>query len=225
GLLVPLFLISIKEFKKTDENFFLVTWVLISLILSFFPFGFARFYLRGLFLPIILFVILNSKQYVKILDLPKILIFILLAVVIPISSFFVFYKRIDEVTKNNHWYYLTTDEIDATNYLKTKKGGIFSYYTLGNYVPAVTNSAVYFGHFIQTPNSQLKIMNIAKFYSNTYSEEEARKLLKNENISYVFYGSEEKEITKNYSKQNVLNYSFLDTVFKNDQVTIYSVKH
>jgi uncharacterized membrane protein len=53
------------------------------------------------------------------------------------------------------------------------------------------------------------------------SEEEARYIVRGNNISYIYWGQEEQAIAPMSSG---LTYSFLEEVYKNERVVVYRVK-
>ena len=224
GILTPLIILQLKNPKKDRKFYFLNLWLFIGLFLSFLPFGFARFYLRTLFFPIIILILLNISYLSKLIHLNQKVFLILLIIVVPISSFFIAYKRLNEVTKNNQWFYINKAENQALDYLNKNaiNQGILSSYYFGNIIPARTNSTVYFGHLLQTPNSQDKINNLMRFYANIISDDEAYKFIIDNNISYVVWDKEEQNITKNNSNEKQLKYKFLKQEFKEGNVVIYS---
>ena len=214
GILLPLLIIPLRKWHENDRNFFLTVWLVISLALAFLPLGFARFYLRTLFLPMILLIFLNLDRITKEVRLSKQVIIILLIFLVPLSTFYIFYKRLAEVTRQNPWYFISEEESQALDYLagnSIKGSGVLADYHLGNYIPAYSNNQVYFGHLIQTPDSSEKLDNILRFYAQKYSDHQAQSFLIKENISYIVSGNKEN-----------LKYSFLKPVFQNNEVTIFS---
>ncbi|MFH0936774.1 MAG: hypothetical protein V1808_00565 [Candidatus Daviesbacteria bacterium] len=223
GILSPLIILQLKNPKNNAQFYFLNFWFFISFFLSFFPFGFARFYLRILFFPAILLVILNLDLLSKYIKLSKKVILILLLLTVPISSFYIFAQRIKEAGSSNRWFYITADEKKAIDFIKIQeKDGILAAYTLGNYIPAIISKKVYFGHLLQTPNSDQKINQLVNFYSNKFSESEAKNFLEENKINYIIWGPDEQKITSSTLKDNKLKYSFLKTVFLEDDTFIYS---
>lgn len=75
-------------------------------------------------------------------------------------------------------------------------------------------------------HSQNKLQNLYLFYTNSTSKDQAKNFLTQNNISYVVFGKEEKELNKASLKEkpNELNYEFLSPVFTNSNVIIFSVK-
>ena len=226
GVLLPLLIYQLFNKKRSSAWIFLNLWFFLSLFSAYFPLPFSRYYLRGLFFPASILAI-NSLGAVskKIRVSRKILLFALL-VLVPISSFFIAQQRIEYVNSGDiQWYFLLKEEKEALTYLdKNTQGGtgVLASYTMGNYIPAHTGNRVYFGHHYQTPNSKEKIKNLTRFYKNEYSEEEARQFLIKNNISYVVWGPDEKDITLKHSGEEQLKYTFLEKVYSNPKVTIFS---
>ncbi|KKS65144.1 hypothetical protein A3A14_00170 [Candidatus Daviesbacteria bacterium RIFCSPLOWO2_01_FULL_43_38] len=211
--------------KKDKTTVFLNIWFFSSLLLSFLPFGFSRFYLRALFFPAVILSLLSLELISSKLHLSKKFLISILLVILPLSSFYMSYKRVAEVENNNHWYYLKSTEREALEFLDTKtpKGsGVLASYTMGNYIPANTNNKVYFGHLLQTPDAEEKINNIIMFYSNKFSEDDAAEFVKEAGITYIIFGPEERNITLSNSQSMDLKYKFLHPVFKNPEVIIYT---
>lgn len=224
GVLIPMLFYQLKKGGRSHAYFFLNLWFFISLLLSFLPLGFARFYLRTLFLPLVLLTLLTLKPLAKKLKVtPKILLLVLVFI-LPVSSLYITYKRMYEVVQNNNWYYLTSSDQKMLDILRQEGSGkgILTSYTLGNIIPAQTESKVYFGHLLQTPKAQEKIPNIIKFYSHNLTEEEARNFLNQEKISYIVYGREEQEITFSATGDKQLKYKFLKPVFFEGGTYLYT---
>lgn len=97
---------------------------------------------------------------------------------------------------------------------------VLSKITAGNYIPAYSGNFVYLGHSGETPDYDMRTKKVDEFFSGSLPEKQALKFLKTENISYVFYGPQEKE----NSLQDINNYSFLTPVYQTPLVTIYKIK-
>ncbi len=222
GVLTPLLIYQFIKKPKGEGVMFLNVWFITSIILAFIPLGFARFYLRGLFFPGIILSVFALDQISKTSKLPLKILIGLFLVLTSISSFFMFSERIQEVKKDNHWFYLSIDEKNALDYLADKdNAGVLSGYTLGNYIPANTKARVYFGHLLQTPHASEKIQNLAAFYSQKVSTESAKRFLDQADITYIVWGEEEKQLGQN-PQAKVLGYSFLKPVFQSKDLIIYS---
>lgn len=97
---------------------------------------------------------------------------------------------------------------------------VLSQYTAGNYIPAYSGNFVYFGHNPETVFYAEKEMKVNLFFSGTMSDEQALNFLRKENISYIFYGPQEKE----KSLKDINKYKFLKPVFNSQYVTIFKIQ-
>jgi len=197
--------------------------MLISLTLSYVPLGYNRFFLRGLYLPLIFITLITLRYLVRqkkiTISLLSFFIGLYLFSTIP-STIFIFYKRISETNLPkgiNGWYYLPSDYFEAFQFLdKLPNDGILSDYWVGNHIPVYTNKSVYLGHLIQTPDAQDKKKHIQNLFANKYDPKTAKDLLVKNNIHYIFYGIQEKKYGK-------VHYDFLRPIFTNNKVTILQV--
>lgn len=101
-----------------------------------------------------------------------------------------------------------------------KEETVLSYVTAGNYIPAYAGNYVYIGH-ANTPDEDVKEKMAAYFYSGRMKPDEASEFLRKENIAYIFWGPQEKELGTMTDFGS--NYDFLKTFYSNPSVTIYKV--
>ena len=94
---------------------------------------------------------------------------------------------------------------------------VLSKITAGNYIPAYSGNFVYLGHSSETPHFDTRNINVNNFFSGTMSADDALNFLKRENITYIFYGPQEKEEAIN----SISQYKFLKAVYISPYVTIY----
>lgn len=219
GLYLPIFLFQLVGLKKNQNlKIFLTLWFSSSILLSFLPFGFARFYLRGLFFPLVLLTLLALKDLSqKLLISEKTLVFILL-IISPLSSLFIFQKRLAETKNLNPWFYQPLNIKEGFSFLaKQKANGVLTDYLFGNYIPAYTGKNVYFGHLIQTPKVREKIFLFNEFFQRKLKETQAKTFLDQNHISFIVVNPREKE------KQHP-DYPFLEKIYYNNNIEIFAVK-
>lgn len=220
GFYLPLYVYSLIKFKEQPkEKLFLILWVTICLILSYFPMGFARFYLRGLFFPLALIILFEFKKGVALSSKKLIINLILVGAILTsvITGMFVYSQKIEVVDKSNLWYYVPKEYFNGFRYLKQlPKGGVLANPIISNYIPAYSGQKVYAGHLLQTPFYADRERNIAIFYSLPISENENIAYLKNIHVSYVLYGSYEKMIGKR-------DPTYLKLLYSKNGLKIYQV--
>lgn len=225
GILSLGIIYQLPQWNKNSKLLFLNIWFLGSLVLAYLPVGFSRYYLRALFFPAVILVLINLDKIANKLRVKPITVWVIILTLALPTSLIINLGRIDAAKQSNRWYYITKEESEAIYFLNQnspKGSGILSSYILGNYIPTQTHNRVYFGHFYQTPNSKEKTENIKNFYSNNLSVEEAKSILRKNNISYIIWGPDEKEITSETPDITELKYSFLETAYKNPKVIIFS---
>lgn len=89
----------------------------------------------------------------------------------------------------------------------------------GNYIPAYAGNLVYIGHGHQTPFYwHVKLPLVKRFYQGQMTDEEAKKFLLENNISYVYFGPEEREW-----RGDELRLSFLKKVYEKGTVSVFAV--
>ena len=203
---------------KTISTLYL--WFFLNVFLSYTPLSFARYYLRGLFVPLsILLVYLLPSMAKKFSVKPRTLM-VVLGVFLFMTNGVIYIGRAWRVHVDKT-YYMELGENEMITYLDTVPvgSGILSGYELGNLIPAYTANRVYYGHAFQTPDSGAKAEELTKFYRNEMTEEEATEFLSKNAISYVVWGEEEQTLSENEE----LKYQMLDQVFKNEVGTVFSV--
>lgn len=118
--------------------------------------------------------------------------------------------------------YPMNDFYNALKWLEANtdhKTVVLSKITAGNYIPAYSGNFVYLGSTGETPNFEERTEKVNDFFSGSLPENHALKFLKAENISYVFYGPQEKE----NSLKDIAAYNFLKPVYQSPLVIIYEV--
>ncbi len=97
---------------------------------------------------------------------------------------------------------------------------ILAFETAGNYIPAYAGNFVYFGH-ANTPFESEKKAKAAEFFSGKMTLFQVEEFLKKENISYVYFGVQEKEL--GHIQDLSLIYPILKPIYTNNRVVIYKV--
>jgi len=125
------------------------------------------------------------------------------------------------ISMNNYIVYPMAGFIDALNYIEShteKEAVILSDLTAGNYIPAYAGRTVYVGHD-NTLDKEIKVDLAHQFFLGEMTPSDAEVWLMQNRITHVFFGPQEKE-----SKKDIASlYPFLREVYRNTDVTLYSV--
>lgn len=94
---------------------------------------------------------------------------------------------------------------------------VLAHLTTGNFIPAYADNTVYIGNITQTVKIGEKYDKSTDFFSGKFSLTEAKAFLKENNISYVFWGPQERDWGGDLSQ-----YPFLEKVYENQDVVIFA---
>jgi len=87
------------------------------------------------------------------------------------------------------------------------------------FIPGLTGKKTYTGHFLTTLNSTEKDKLVHQFFYEWNDSKVALDFLKSKNIKYIVH-------TKYSGFENLKQYyPFLEEVFKNETITIYTYRH
>ena len=228
GLLGIISLIQLFRIKKSKVLIFANIWFFTGVVASYLPISYSKYFLRGLFLPLSIISVFFIKKVSKKFNTDLLALSLAFLLISSLTSIYLFnLKLVSARNAGSRWVYLKREEVDAFEFLNkftTSGSGILSTYIPGNFIPSYTYNRVYYGHNTQTPSSREKIDHLTKFYTNQMSESEAEIFLEENNVSYVYWGRDEKGLTRN-SIKDYLDYKFLHPVFQNSEVVIYNIKH
>lgn len=134
------------------------------------------------------------------------------------------FRELSSPNPNNSFMYLTKQEGDALADMSKlpPDSGVLSLYRMGNYIPAFSDTRVYYGHKFQTPDNAATLQKAISFYI-TMSEKEQRKFLQEYNITYIYYGLEEATYRRQANLPIANPFSYFPIIFQNDTSIIYQI--
>jgi len=223
GVFTVSFFKYIKKYFQDSIFLFIYTWFSVHVFIAYIPhLGFARYYFLGIFIPLTIVLLYFLESLSKKYKVFTTTLFIIFA---SLSCLFILIIRIVSVLKINGAYFWNRDEISAINFIRNNiesNDGIISTYPFSNFLPALSDNSVYFGHFYQTPRSQDKIELMTRFFNNKMDESEAMSFLASNNIDYVVWKNERIK-WHNFPKLDKPDYKTLSKIFTNNEVTIWKV--
>lgn len=129
------------------------------------------------------------------------------------------------VPKGAEVMYPLRDLVEAMAWLQVntpRSAVVLSEQSTGNLIPVYSGNTVYVGH-ANTVNLEQKLLSVHAFYEGHMSENEALNWLSQENISYIVYGPEEKELTTYTVKDLRFFYPKLAPTYQNARIELYKV--
>lgn len=199
---------------------FLGTILIVQLILLFTPFAFARQFIPTIFVWVTLLAYFGIKDMlIKYSYRPVLWIGVFLCAISPVYIFI----NLFTIKPTNQYYFLTKPEGEMIEKMTMlpKQSGILSLYRIGNYLPAMTDNKVYFGHYYQTPDSINTLKKAEGFYYRL-NETEQKTFLKENRIDYIYYGLEEAKVRGIFSLKTDNPFQYFKIVYQVGPIILYS---
>lgn len=228
--------------KKKQELLSMVTWILgvsvLLILFKFFPYqSELRFVQTANHIPLVILSVYLFGELWKNIRVIKIITVITVIIIIFNGLIQVFFSLKSQTQFINQRalatiplvpyppqvMYPVNDFYNGLKWLESKTSHqtvVLSKITAGNYIPAYSGNFVYLGHAGETPDFNTRIDKTNIFFTGNMNEKQAQNFLRSENISYIFYGPQEKE----NSLKEIGDYKFLKPVYKSSLVIIYEVK-
>lgn len=225
-----------KNKKFNPRLIFLLFWLLVNAALIYSPFPFHSRYTQGLQITMVIFTVLGFlalKDYLKKKIKPPIFDFWVDNPALIFILFLLFFATAPLYSLSRDLYYFTykPGKIKATFYLandiyraidwldKQKPGVILAGGTSTNFIPAFSGQQVYAAHGHETLFYYYKAVWVALFFINNENDGLKRRILKKENIRYVFYS----EYEKRFGDFNPEGKEYLRLVFDLPEAKVYEV--
>jgi hypothetical protein len=231
GILLPLALVgSVFLVRKINyRRLWLLVWCWGTIPILYFPIAFNRRFIEGVFVPLgilaalgIYFLFTKFKTKTGRIIYSLALGIILAVSLLPTNIYNLWsFTRMQEIYKSTP-FYLPQEEYQALEWLKnnsTPSDVILSEHISGFIIPAFTARRVYIGHDLQTANFTEKKNRVEWFFKTPDNDTEKLAWLKDNNISFLFYGPNE----QSSSVFSPTEKAYLEEVFTNSQVLIFKV--
>lgn len=208
---------------KKDTQYLPLFWVLSSACLIYLPLSFQRKLIEGVHIPLCILaaegLFWGAKKLKRLFDYQRLIRIIIILTIF--SNLAVIATDLKVFRMHSFPYYLSKCEIRAMSYLEDNTSSssiVLCSYHLGNFLPARSGNRVFLGHYDQTLNSKEKERILRKFFNQEVGEGFRRKVLKEYNIGYLYYGKQEKAL----GGFNPDKCPLLARVYKNEEVSIYN---
>lgn len=219
GVLMPFVFLFLFKKNKDRKEIYLGIIFLIQLALLISPLGFRLYFLKGLFVWIVLMSFLYISQN-KFLLKNALLISVFVITITSLTRVYMLNQMLN-INKNNPFYFLSYSDKNAFDFIeRDKNSNVLSLYLVGNSIPAHTYSSVFYGHFLVTPNAKDSEEVATEFYLSMNPNDQ-RKFLEENNIRYVYYGLEEAIRRKENSLKYKDPFPYLKKVFRSKKAIIY----
>jgi hypothetical protein len=223
GVLFPLILAAFFSKEKSNQWVFFLLWFVSGWLITYLPVGFQRSLVRGLWVPAVILATMGAREIARRLKWDYLLLMIFIILFSSFSVFFTTFKRIAE-SPENRWIYLTKEEGEIIGYLRSHGNngeGILASYRIANVLPAHTNKRVYLAHGFESPRAEERAEEVYSFFAGKMTGEEAVAFFKKANITYAFWGPEERAIAR---LTEIPGKSLMELVLEKQTVSLYKVK-
>lgn len=209
--------IGIVKQKREEKYHLVLAWLFASLILVAIPFSLQRRFMFAQFIPIAILategIFLANQKHRRIL-FGSLLFFSVL------TNAFLIITGVNAAASGNPRMVLLPEEKEALLWLQDnaeENSILLCSPELGNFVPAVTDLRVLYGHPFETSNAEVMENKIIEFYDNSLATSEQRALMDLFQVQWVIMGPREVA----YGSPEIL--SSLEIVYQNEAVTLYSL--
>lgn len=124
-------------------------------------------------------------------------------------------------TGDQSHFHLSTSEVSALDFIAKhipKESMILSQFRMGNVIPAFAPTRSFLGYTLTDGEDKKSFADF--FFSQSVPDSDALGGLQSNDIQYIYYGIDEKK-----SLEKPLQYSFLTSIFSNENVEIYKANY
>ena len=218
-LIISIFGLFTRQFSKSRTERFLMVWMLAQAILLYAPFGLQRRLSLGLYFPLVIIAVLTLDRLIRNKKKLQFVFLLLLIISIP-SNLVVIGSGIAGVMKKDPFVVLDNDEMQSYHWLSSNVDPgkiILAGPMSGNRIPAFADLRVFYGHPFETTNAKEQRNFIEQAYSSEDDKDETFQMLQELEVSYVFYGPEERELGQPQWLEN------LEVLFTAGEYSIYEI--
>ncbi len=230
---------SMALIREKREGLLLVAWAIIIPPLLYLPLNPQRRFVAGLHIPLSILATIglyryllprmeSSRLWARITSheryeprsLRRFVLVALFLLTLP-SNLYILASLGVTAIQHPYPFYHEQAEVEAVDWLAahtSSEDTVFTTYWTGSYIAARAGNRVFLGHWAETMNYARK-MEEAKTFFGPASDEWRKELLRDYNISYLFYGPREKALPGFEPRDE----PYLVEVYTNSEVSVYEL--
>ncbi|MCS7248954.1 MAG: hypothetical protein NZ840_12050 [Anaerolineales bacterium] len=220
---------AVRVGKKEAKFVLPLVWVLVSLILVYFPSPLQRRFMIGLYIPMVALAMLAYREVAgshekRLKGLPLSFWLNLSVGVSMVTNLILLFAAFNALQRRDPSLFLYREETEAFQWLRERlprDGVVLAAPTSGNLIPAWTGLRVVYGHPFETIHAAERKAQVERFYRGEMSLEERESFLAAHSVDAVVWGVREREIATE-EMEEYLERSF-PVGYRSGQVTIYLV--
>jgi hypothetical protein len=212
------------------QELYVVTWFVVGWALTYVPTDFQVHLINSWQIPVGILATAGTFRYFfpklrKLLPeslTPRTLALGFIAVIIP-TNLYLWSWRFYDLNRHDYPYYLHQDDMRALQWLDqraTSDNVVFSSYDVGRYVPSISHSRAFVGHWAQTIDFLTKRDVVSEFFASATLDARRKEILRYYSIDYVLHGPAERALG-GYTPADA---RFLKLAFSAEHVQIYTVE-
>lgn len=222
GYGIPLFLAVYYVFKKKEHDKrtqLLIVWIVAGLALAYAPLDMQRRFITGLSIPLSILATMAIINHFPKWSKGKHL-FLLILLLMPSNLLWITKETYKVSTHQDLFgeydYYIHNDDLAAVNWLRDNTDPediIFTGEVIGGFIASEISHRVYVGEISWTADFESRNKTYTEFWRGNIDRHE---FLREAGITYIYYGSQEKEIDSEFNDYK--------KVYENEKASIFEVE-
>lgn len=203
-----------------------LVWLIVTIILFYFPSSLQRRFGIGLYIPLAVFSIIGYKtwhQHSSRKNLIK-LFYLVSFLVSLLTNFVIGFAVIKASLDHSPLVYLTKNEADSYQWMKqnlSKDALILAGSESGNLIPAWSGQRVLYGHPYESVEAERYKKIVEQFFDGTMNITQQKQVLEEFSINYVLWGYRERRLRSD--PPEILLSDNAQLIFSNEDIAIYQV--
>ncbi|MCL5256838.1 MAG: hypothetical protein M1319_03460 [Chloroflexi bacterium] len=182
---------------ERERILLLIVWVVVTAVLLYAPLSLQRRLSEGLQVPLVILAAIGLSRLSGFPRLPRRLLGAVAVVMLVPTNLALVVMATGTVAEHQYPEYIGRDELAAMEWLhdNTRPADVvLASSEMGNTIPARAGNTVYYGHLMETIDSESKLEQVEAFYGGGMTAGEAAQFLDRTGVRYVFWSEYEREL-------------------------------